>query len=43
MKERSEKNPVSGYLAGIATEVALTLAMFAAGFIIIFLLEWLVK
>ncbi len=31
------------YLAGVAAEVALTLALFAAGFLIIFLLELLVK
>ena len=44
MKERPDKeSPVSGYLAGIATEIALTLVMFGAAFIIIFVLEWLVK
>ncbi|MDP1809083.1 MAG: hypothetical protein Q8L35_06060 [Actinomycetota bacterium] len=44
MKERRpEKAPYLGYLAGIATEVALTLVIFGVAFLIIFVLERLAK
>jgi len=44
VKERLPKEaPYLGYLAGIATEVALTLVMFGVAFLIVFLLERLVK
>ena len=40
---RPKEAPYLGYLVGILTEVALTLAMFGVAFLIIFLLERLVK
>ena len=40
---KAKNRPYLGYLAGIATEVVLTLVMFGVVFLIIFALEALVK
>ena len=44
MKERPAKETAFlGYLAGVVAEVALTFGIFAAAFLIIFILEFLAK